>query len=59
MSSQSIKERKAKENQVVFHNGSTYDVKLDEYIQGGICQVIHPFTTHCSLKRLRANTHKE
>ena len=59
MSIQSIKERKANENQVVFHNGSTYDIKLDECIRGGICQVIHPVTTYCSLKRLRANTHKE
>ena len=30
MSSQSIKERKAKEN-LVFHNGSTYDIKFDRY----------------------------
>ena len=55
MSSQSIKERKAKENQVVFHNGSTYDIKFDECIRGGIFQVIHQFKTYYSLKRSRAN----
>ena len=62
MSSQSTKERKAKENQVVLHNGSTNDIKFEgcryaESIPGGMC-VIHrkksskvPFITYC-LKRL-------
>ena len=45
MSSQSTKERKAKENQVVLHNGSTNDIKFEgcryvESIPGGMC-VIH------------------
>ena len=38
MSSQWTKERKAKENLVVLHNGSTYNVKFDRAIRSGMSQ---------------------
>ena len=44
MSSQS-KEWKAKENPVILHNGSTYDIKVEDCIRGGMFQAIHPFIT--------------
>ena len=47
MSSQTTKERKAKENLVGFRNGSTYDIEFDGCchveigIRCGMCRVIH------------------
>ena len=52
MSSQSTEERKAKENLVVFPNGSTYDIKFDGSIRGGMCQATHPIITYYYLVRL-------
>ena len=56
MSSQSTKERKAKENLVVLHNCSTYDTKFEgcyvESIRGGMCQAIHPFIIYYELECL-------
>ena len=52
MSSQSTEERKAKENLVVIPNGSTYDIKFDGSVRGGMCQATHPIITYYYLERL-------
>ena len=52
MSCQSTEERKAKENLVVFSNGSTYDIKFDGSVRGGMCQATHPIITYYYLERL-------